>query len=121
MASDRNVRQIVAAEIAATTPRKINSRASSVQLHRDSGTPVVAGSSHANALISAFTEGGNTRGLPLLRASSKPFKRCSQNRLRQRCTTWGLVSQRAAISRFANPSAANSTILARTTCAYDAV
>ncbi len=62
MASDRNVRQIVAAEINATTPRRISSRASSEQLQRDSGTPVVAGSSHANALISAFTEGGKDPG-----------------------------------------------------------
>ena len=48
MASDRSVRQIVAAEMNATTPRPINSRASSEQLHRDKGTPLVAGNSQAN-------------------------------------------------------------------------
>src|SRR5579859_1278537 len=62
MASDRSVRHTVAAEMNATTPRRISSRASSAQLHRDSGTPVVAGRSHANALISAFTEGGKDSG-----------------------------------------------------------
>ena len=121
MASDRSVRQIVAAEMNATTPRMISSRASSAQLQRDSGTPVVAGSSQANALISAFTEGGKDPGPSAPRASSRPFKRCSKNRFRQRCTTCGLVSSRAAISTFANPSAASSTILARTTRQYGSV
>src|SRR5262249_37043050 len=62
MASDRSVRHTVAAEINATTPRMISSRASSAQLQRDSGTPLVAGSSHANALISTLTEGGKDSG-----------------------------------------------------------
>ena len=46
----------------ATTPRMISSLASSAQLHRDSGTSQVAGSSQASALISAFTEGGKDPG-----------------------------------------------------------
>ena len=81
MASDSQPSaQIVAAEINATTPRRISSRANSAQVRQDNGPPVVAGSSHANALISAFTEGGETRGLPLfLGASSRPFKRRSPN------------------------------------------
>jgi hypothetical protein len=62
MASHRSVRQIVAAEMNATTLRMINSLASSAQLQRDSGTPVVAGSSQASGSISAFTEGGKDPG-----------------------------------------------------------
>jgi hypothetical protein len=56
MASDRSVRHTVAAEMNATTPRVISWLASSAQLQRDNGTPLVAGSSHAKALISVFTE-----------------------------------------------------------------
>jgi hypothetical protein len=48
----------------ATTWRIISSRASSALLHRDNGTPVVAGNSHAKALISALTEGGKDPGTP---------------------------------------------------------
>jgi hypothetical protein len=43
-----------------TTRRSTIWRASSEQLHRDSGTPVVAGSSQASALTSARTRGGKT-------------------------------------------------------------
>src|ERR1700678_3898667 len=64
MASDRNVRQIVAAEMNATTPRVIRPRASSALLPRHSGTPLVAGSSQASALISACPEGGKDPGPP---------------------------------------------------------
>src|SRR5262245_23230802 len=70
MASHRNTRHTVAAEIKATTPATISWRASSAQLQRDSGTPLVAGSSQARALISACTEGGKdpgpARALPVL-------------------------------------------------------
>jgi hypothetical protein len=58
MASRFRTRHTVAAEIAATTARVTSSRASSAQLHRASGTPVVAGNSQANSLISATTRGG---------------------------------------------------------------
>jgi hypothetical protein len=62
MASDRSIRHTVAADMKATTLRMISSLASSAQLQRDNGTPLVAGSSQANALISAFTEGGKDPG-----------------------------------------------------------
>jgi hypothetical protein len=68
----------------ATTPLTISSLASSVQLQRDRSTLMVAGNSHAMALISAFTEGGKTRGRPVPGRSSRPFNRCSTKRLRRR-------------------------------------
>ena len=57
-----SIRHTVAAEIAATTARLTSSRASSAQLQRDSGTPVVAGSSQASCLTSAMTRGGKGPG-----------------------------------------------------------
>ncbi len=53
MASRSKIRHTVAAEIAATTARATSSRASSAQLQRERGTPVVAGSSQASCLTSA--------------------------------------------------------------------
>src|SRR6266508_4734597 len=61
MASAISQRQIVAAEMAATTPRRTTSAASSAMLQRDRGTPDVAGSSQASALTSATTLSGKDR------------------------------------------------------------
>ena len=121
MASLAKVRQTVAAEMKATMPRRTSSRASSVQLQRESGTPVVAGSSHARTFTSATTWAPNVLGRPGRSWSFSPSRPCSQNRLRQRWTTWVLVPTRSAISLLAIPSAAKSTTLARTTCQYGAV
>ncbi len=55
-------RHTVDAEIDSTVSRTINSRASSLQLHRDNGTPDVAGSSQASSFISATTRGGKRSG-----------------------------------------------------------
>jgi hypothetical protein len=60
------MRHTVAAEMAATTPRAMSSQASSMQLQRDSGTPVVAGSSQASCLVSAATVGPKVLGRPVL-------------------------------------------------------
>ena len=46
---------------------------------------------------------------------------CSQKGVRQRCTTWGLVPSRDAVSVFVEPSAAISTHLARWTSQTDGV
>ena len=79
MASRCSTRHTVAAEIAATTARVTSSRASSAQLHRDNGTPVVAGSSQANSLTSATTRGGkrpgSTRTLPVTKTDQCPPRR----------------------------------------------
>lgn len=115
MASSRKIRQTVAAEMNATTPLRMSCLANSAQLQRDSGAPLVTGNSQASALSSAPTEGGKTRGRPERARSCRPFIRCSKKRLRQRHTTWGLVSSRAAISTLASPPAASSTILALAT------
>src|ERR1700704_2628511 len=81
MASETKMRQMVAAEMPATTPRTISSRASSAQLQRDRGTPVVAGSSQANCFTSTTTEGENSRGRPDRLLSSQPGKPLVENPL----------------------------------------
>jgi len=52
----------VTPEICSTIPRATASRASSSVDQRDSGTPCSAGSSHASAITSARTCGGESRG-----------------------------------------------------------
>ena len=59
IASSCNHRQIVDAD-ASVTPRSITRRCSSAREKRDSGSPCVAGSSHAIALTSATCCGGKT-------------------------------------------------------------
>jgi hypothetical protein len=62
------------------------------------------------------TAAPKTLGLPERWRSAKPSMPSLLKRLRQRCTTCGLVPSRSAISLLATPSAAISTTLARTTC-----
>ena len=63
MASSDSHRQTVTPEICSTIPRATASRASSCEDQRDSGTPLSAGSSHANAMTSARTCGGEKSGV----------------------------------------------------------
>src|SRR5215210_955569 len=62
MASSESHRQMVVPEISATRPRAIASRATSPALQRLKGTPLVAGSSQANAFTSILVSGGKARG-----------------------------------------------------------
>jgi hypothetical protein len=58
MASASSHRHTVRPLIEATMPRRTASRAISVQLNREKGSPVSLGSSHARALTSTTTSGG---------------------------------------------------------------
>jgi hypothetical protein len=89
--------------------------ASSAELHRDSGTSRAAGGWQAIALTPATTGAGNDRGRPERGRSSSPARPASQNRLRHRLTTVTSASSRCAITVLRSPSAARSTILARST------
>ena len=115
MASDRNVRQIVAAEMAATTPLIMSSRASSAQLQRDNGTPVVAGSSQAKALISVFTEGGKDPGPTRARKILQPVEATLKEPLPPAPHHLRAGIESGCDLHIRDASAANSTILARTT------
>jgi hypothetical protein len=64
IASASSQRQIVVPLMCATTPRLIASRTKSSRLKRDSGRPLVAGSSQAIALICITTSGGKTGRTP---------------------------------------------------------
>jgi hypothetical protein len=72
MASSWSQRQMVLPLTLATIPARCTSRATSAVLRRDSGTPRVAGSSHARALTWTTTSGGKnsgaTRAGPLVEA-----------------------------------------------------
>ena len=87
-ASPASHRRIVDAE-AAIWQRPASSQASSGQLHRDSGTPVSAGSAHASAMASARSAAVNTGGRPLRGASFIPASRAAANRRRHLRTVSG--------------------------------
>jgi hypothetical protein len=96
-------------------------RDSSGQVQRASGAPLAAGISHASALTPATTRAGNTRGLPGRGASARPSMPRSQYRRRHLRTVSSQIPSRCAITQFSNPSAASSTIRARTTSRNGAV
>src|SRR4029450_4451232 len=116
MASSASQRRTVAVDTSATRPLASSSSRSSARLQRPSGTPRVAGSSHAIALTSATTTAANTRGRPERGRSRKPGYPWVQNRWRHLRTVLGATPTRRAISALGSPAAASSTILARTTC-----
>src|SRR5207244_4694651 len=62
MASSLSHRHTVLSLMVATMPERCASRTRSPMLSRDSGTPSVAGSSHARALIWTTTSGGKKPG-----------------------------------------------------------
>jgi hypothetical protein len=64
MASSLSQRRTVLSLIVATKPEERTYRAISGVLHRDKGTPVVAGSSQASAFTSSTTSGGKNPGAP---------------------------------------------------------
>jgi hypothetical protein len=96
-----------------TLQRVASWRVSSGLLHRDNGTPVAAGSSHANAITSARTASGSRRGRPGRAASRSPLNRSTTNRLRHLRAVSTPTPTVRAIAAFAWPSAAASTIRAR--------
>ncbi len=120
-ASWTSQRRTVDAETASTMPRATASTASSGALHRDSGTPVSAGSSQASALTVTTATGGKARGRPVRGRSFNPARPSSKNRLRHLDTSCTATSSRSAITVFSSPSAASSTIFARITWWYGAV
>jgi hypothetical protein len=61
MASAESQRQMVVSLMEATSPSAIAARASAGQCQRESGTPVLAGSSQASALMAMMTSGGKDR------------------------------------------------------------
>src|SRR3954451_13274716 len=73
IASSRSQRQIVVAD-ASVTPRSMPSRCSSVREKRPSGSPCVAGNSHAIALTSATCCGGKTARATRARLVLKPIQ-----------------------------------------------
>src|SRR4051794_33974129 len=73
IASSRSQRQIVVAD-ASVTPRSMTSRCSSVREKRPSGSPCVAGNSHAIALTSATCCGGKTARATRARLVLKPIQ-----------------------------------------------
>src|SRR5215207_9611644 len=77
MASSRSHRQTVVAEILATRPRSIASRATSPALQRLKGTPLVAGNSQARAFTSILAAGGKERRS----AGAGPILQCAQSLL----------------------------------------
>ena len=64
MASSLSQRHTVLSLMVATKPVERICRAISAVLHRDSGTPVVAGNSQASAFTSITTSGGKNPGPP---------------------------------------------------------
>jgi len=117
IASRASQRRTVEAETEATRPSGWACLASSAELQRATGTSRCAGGSQAIALTSATTVAAKLRGRPERARSVKPASPCAQNRLRQRDTTSTCTSSRPAIAALVRPRAANSTILARITCA----
>jgi hypothetical protein len=75
----------------------------------------VGGSVSVIARISSRTTGGMVGGFPDRGSSASPAIPCSANRDRHRITVGSEQPTRSAISRPGNPSAANSTIRARST------
>jgi hypothetical protein len=102
-------------EIASTTPRTTASAASSAQLQRAKGTPVSAGSAQANAFTSASAVAAKTRCRPGRGRSASPGRPRAQNRARHLRTVSTQTPSRPAIAAFVVPSAAASTIRARST------
>jgi hypothetical protein len=90
------------------------SRASSGADHNDNGTPVAAGSWHANDFTSAACTAVNRRGRPDLGRSISPSRPWSANRPRHLRTVSSVVANSAAMSALVCRAAASSTIRART-------
>jgi hypothetical protein len=109
-ASRRSHRAAVEALIASTTPAVTASSANSAPDHRDSGTPVVAGSSHANALTCACCTALNRGGRPHRFRSARPFIPSAANRPRHLRTVSTPTRRRRAITALAGPLAASNTI-----------
>src|SRR3546814_12024937 len=78
--SSESQRQTVVAEILATRPRSIASRATSPALQRLKGTPLVAGNSQARAFTSILAAGGKERRS----AGAGPILQCAQSLLVKR-------------------------------------
>ena len=114
-ASSASQRRTVDAEGAGARPLAAAWRASSGQVQRARGSPLEAGISHARALTPATTRAGNTRGLPGRGASASPAMPCSQYRRRHLRAVSSQRPSRSAITRFAVPAAASSTIRDRST------
>ena len=114
-ASPASQRRTVDADTEAPMPRRAASDANSGQDHFASGVSLSPGRSHANAFTSATTEAANARGRPVRGKSRTPSRPCSQKRRRHLRTVSTVTARSRAIAAFAAPSAAASTIRARST------
>ena len=98
--------------------RSSSSRFSSGPVHRDSGTPVSAGSWQASATTAARSASLISRGRPDRGRSLSPAGPRSANRARHLRTVFTLISRPAAIRALSRPRAACSTICARSRSRY---
>src|SRR6185437_7270513 len=105
-------------EIDSTSPSLTAWAASSCELHLDKGTSRRSGGSQARALIPATTAEPKRRGRPDRGRSSKPASPSWQKRLRHFEATSTQTPHQRAMSTLRAPSAAKSTIWARTTLAW---
>ncbi len=101
------------AETGPVRPRLASSAASSGPLHRDSGTPVAAGSWQARATTAARSAAVIRRGRPDRGKSFRPSRPRAANRPRHLRTVSTAMCRSAAIRALARPRAAASTICAR--------
>jgi hypothetical protein len=99
--------------MASTRPAVTASSATSAALHRDSGTPLAAGSSQARALTWACCTGVNRGGRPQRFRSRNPSNASLANRPRHLRAVSGVTPNRRAIAALACPAAASNTICAR--------
>ncbi len=98
-----------------------SSRFSSGPLHRDSGTPVAAGSWQASATTAARAASLISRGRPDRGRSFSPPSPCRANRPRHLRTVAAATRRSAAIRSLARPRAAASTTCARSRSRYGVI
>jgi len=107
------IRKMEDGEIGQARPWAASSAASSGPVHRDSGTPVAAGSWQASATTAARSSALIRRGRPHRGKSLSPASPRAANRPRHLRTVSTLTPRPAAIWALARPRAAASTICAR--------
>ena len=100
------------------SPWAASSAASSGPVHRDSGTPVAAGSWQASATTAARSAALICRGRPDLGRSLSPSSPRPANRPRQLRAVSTLMPRSAAMRALSRPRAAASTICARSRSRY---
>ncbi len=113
MGCSARIRKMEEGEIWAAGPALVISAASSGPVHRDSGTPVAAGSWQASATTAARSSALIRRGRPVRGKSLSPPRPRAANRLRHLRAVSALTPRSAAMRALARPRAAASTICTR--------